>query len=130
MYFSTFSAGDLAPGDTIFLDQGQHGRGERPTGLLACRSPREAPLPPSEARPPRDPWRRPVSRGSIEIRTDTFVVCEFVICDKLFHSLTPVASIAANGLKVNVEYWVSSASKPIDVRIVAAKPGMKHLPLE
>ncbi|MGV3554163.1 MAG: hypothetical protein ACO1OD_02795 [Croceibacterium sp.] len=76
----------------------------------------------------------PVSiRGSIEIRTDTFVVGEFVIGDKRFHTLTSVASIAANGLRVNLEYWVSNTGEPIDVRtvrIVAVKPGMRSLPLE
>ena len=71
--------------------------------------------------------------GMIEVRTDALLVCDFAIDGKVIHNVAPVASVAANGLTLNLEYWVSDPDEQINVRaarIVAVKPGMKHLPIE
>ena len=130
---ATFAAGDLAPGDSIFvLTKAATGAGtsDRFARLSVTQGGTTTALGSATVAGAL----APVSiRGSIEIRTDTFVVGEFVIGDKRFHTLTSVASIAANGLRVNLEYWVSNTGEPIDVRtvrIVAVKPGLRSLPLE
>jgi hypothetical protein len=49
-----------------------------------------------------------------------------------FEGVVNVSSLAANSLTLNMEYWCASAADPVNTRvcrIVAVKPGMKHLPL-
>nr|WP_166178356.1 hypothetical protein [Altererythrobacter segetis] len=49
-----------------------------------------------------------------------------------FEGVANVGSLTANDLTFNMEYWCSNASDPVNARvcrIVAVKPGMKHLPL-
>jgi hypothetical protein len=49
-----------------------------------------------------------------------------------FEGVVNVSSLAANSLTLNMEYWCAAAADPVNTRvcrIVAMKPGMKHLPL-
>ena len=49
-----------------------------------------------------------------------------------FEGVANVSSLTTNSLTLNMEYWCGNASDPVNARvcrIVAVKPGMKHLPL-
>jgi hypothetical protein len=130
---ATFAAGDLSPGDKIYFSASANTSSAGTTGRFArvslTQNSTTTGLGSHSIATPATPIG---IEGVIEIRTDTFLVCDFSIGGKPVHSVASVASVAANGLTVNLEYWVSAGNEQINLRgarIVAVKPGMKHLPV-
>ena len=131
---ATFAAGDLEPGDKIFISTKANTSAFGTTNRFARVSLTQAGattgLGSMFISTPGAPF---AIEGMIEVRTDTLLVCDFAIDGKVIHNVAPVASVAANGLTLNLEYWVSDPDEQINVRaarIIAVKPGMKHLPFE
>jgi hypothetical protein len=130
---ATFAAGDLSPGDKIyfssFANTSSAGTTSRFARVSLTQNSTTTGLGSHSVATPTTPIG---IEGVVEIRSDTLVVCNFSIGEKQVHATVPIASVTANGLTLNLEYWVSAADEQINLRaarIVAVKPGMKHLPI-
>lgn len=132
---ATFAAGDLEPGDRIFL------RSTANTGGSGATHTKNARVSLFIETTSLSLGSRSVTSASAPFGVD----CVLEIVSNAFIAYTtliggvPIATatviippLDTHGLTVNLEYWMSNAEEAIAVRsarIVAVKPGMRHLPL-
>jgi hypothetical protein len=129
---ATFAAGDLQPGDVITIySQAQTGSGTdtnrkvRPSTTSAANTAGLNTVTKTDSSPMGVDLR-------ITVESNASIAMSGWIADSYYDSLRGGLDLDANGLTVNLEYWVSDENEPITVRkchIVARKPGMKHPPL-
>lgn len=132
---ATFLAGDLSPGDRIFV------RSAANTGSAGSTYTKTARVSVTSGETTTGAGSRAVTSGStpfdvdtvIEVVTDTFLSFTTRIGDIVASASMIVPSLGANGLTVNLEFWTSNSAEGIVVRsarIVAVKPGMSHPPID
>jgi hypothetical protein len=130
-----FLAGDLSPGDRIFV------RSAANTGSAGSTYTKTARVSVTSGETTTGAGSRAVTSGStpfdvdtvIEVVTDTFLSFTTRIGDIVASASMIVPSLGANGLTVNLEFWTSNSAEGIVVRsarIVAVKPGMSHPPID
>jgi hypothetical protein len=133
---ANFAAGDLKPGDKIFV------RSAANTASSGSTHTKSARVSVTSNETTIGAGSRAVTSASapfdvdtvIEVITDTFLSVVTRIGDTTPSSgAVIVSSLNAHGLTVNLEYWTSNSAEGIVVRtarIVAVKPGMRHMPLQ
>lgn len=133
---AVFAAGDLKPGDKIFV------RSAANTASTGSTHIKNARVSVTSNGTTTGAGSRAVTSAStpcdveavIEVVTDTFLSFVTRIGDTTAGSGSViVSSLNTYGLTVNLEYWTSNSAEGIVVRtarIVAVKPGMRHLPIQ
>lgn len=128
---SNFPAGSLAPGDTIHIGSMAITNSSGGTNCSARLSVTSIAATTGLGSLVTGVASTPIEIvGRIYIATDIAINYTFLVGGDIKSGQFPVSSIAANGLSVNLEWWVADAANGINVRgtqITAAKPGMWSL---
>jgi hypothetical protein len=135
---ATFAAGDLGPGDRIFVRSEAHAGGSTGNNRFGALSLTANAVRTGIGSVTKTANGNPMGFDSVirivsDNGTNAVISYKTLSGDTWKENRVAIASLQTNALTVAVEYWVQNAVDPVtarEVRIIPVKPGMKHLPFK